>query len=237
MSKLKSVWSRFRRGEQWILLACLTMLAFLALFSFAHRNGTPPAPPLFQDAPLARAQAAGVMTPLPDGGTVTVHIAGAVHKPGVLELPAGARVVDAVRRAGGPTKESDLNALNLAARLKDGEKIVVAQRGQAPAGRNATSGIAALPAQDNSAAGAQGGATAGSTSSTPQKRSELSQPVNVNTASAAELEALPGVGPAIAARIIAHRQQQGVFRSLEDLDQVKGLGPKKIEKMKPYVTF
>lgn len=147
-------------------------------------------------------------TPEPGGtdGTVFVHVAGAVVAPGVYRFLEGARVDDAVRAAGGITAEADLDGINLAARLSDGDKITIPVRGAPGSGGAATSG------------------------------SDGSGKVNLNTATAAELETLPGIGPALAQRIVAHREQRGPFRTVKDLLKVSGIGPKKFEGLEDLVT-
>jgi competence protein ComEA len=233
MERLKSVWRQFRRDERWTLVVCAVLLACFAAYGVAKRQSTPPLPPLFVDAPAAAVAnaATGNMVSAPADGTVMVQVAGEVYKPGVIELPANARVVDAVRKAGGPTKAGDANALNLAARVQDGEKIVVAKRGvTAPAAMVAPRPAAGAVPPTSAATSAGAKKTAG-------RAPQLSGPVNVNTADAGQLDLLPGVGPKTAALIIAYRQAHGAFRSLQDLDRVKGLGPKKLEKIAPHVVF
>jgi competence protein ComEA len=142
---------------------------------------------------------------------VVVHVAGAVRRPGVYRLRKGLRVQDAVRRAGGATARADPNAINLAAPVQDGVQILVPRRGQA-----------AVSAPG--AAGAPGGPA------TP------AAPVNLNTATEEQLETLDGVGPATAAKILAWRSEHGGFRSIEDLGQVSGIGPKKLAVLRGKVT-
>jgi len=144
-----------------------------------------------------------------------VHVAGAVRHPGVYKLAAGARVKDAVARAGGGARGSDVNAINLAAKVSDGQQIVVPRR--PPAGVAAGAGAVAGP----SGAGAPG---------TPP-----AAPVNLNTATLEELETLDGVGPATAQKILDWRQQNGGFRSVDDLGEVPGIGPKKLAALRDKV--
>ena len=144
-----------------------------------------------------------------------VHVAGAVRRPGVYRLPAGARVQDAVRRAGGARPGADVNAVNLAAKVADGQQVVVPKR--------AGAGGAAAPAGGGSSAGA----TAGAAPAGP--------PISLNSATAEQLDTLDGVGPATAQKIIAWRTQHGGFRSIADLGQVPGIGPKKLAAIKDRV--
>jgi len=155
---------------------------------------------------------------------VVVHVAGAVAAPGVVELPAGARVGEAVDAAGGATEEAALGAVNLARVLVDGEQVYVPAEGEQPPGADAGGGAVAAGAGDSGADGAGGGgAGAGA-------------PVNLNTATAAELDSLPGVGPAIAQRILEWRDLNGPFTSVDDLDEVSGIGPATLERLRPLVT-
>lgn len=154
-------------------------------------------------------------SPIPD---VLVHVCGAVRRPGVVQLPQGARVADALDRAGGATAKGDLAGVNLAARVADGQQIVVPERG---------SGTAAASA---AAAGGSTSAAAVTSSGAPP-----GAPVNINTASATELEALPGVGPATAQRIVEYRTAQGGFKSIEELKNVPGIGDAKFAAMKDAV--
>jgi competence protein ComEA len=145
------------------------------------------------------------------GKTIYVHVGGAVHRPGLYELGTGARVHDAVEAAGGATDEADLDGLNLASKCKDGDKVLVPQK--------AAPGAPGAPGAQAGAAGAAGTSL-----------------VNLNTATVADLETLPGIGPALAERIIAYRTEHGGFQRIEDLQEVPGIGPKKFAELKPHVT-
>jgi competence protein ComEA len=136
-----------------------------------------------------------------------VHIAGAVNRPGLYRVPPGSRVDDAIRVAGGATEDADLNSLNLATKVKDGDKVLVPRRGQ------------------TGAAGEGAGGGAGQ-----------SQQLNLNTATAAQLDELPGIGPALAQRIVAYREQHGGFRTVDELQKVPGIGPAKFGQVKDLVT-
>lgn len=164
--------------------------------------------------------------PLPEGtpaGTgqapaaVVVHVAGAVMKPGVYRLPAGARVMDAIEAAGGPGPQAELHALNLAAPLEDGTRI------QVPTEEEVTSGQFASPTP--------GGGHAGPVA--PKEGGRLL--VDINRAGVDELERLPGIGPALAERIVADREVNGPFRRPEDLARVAGIGEKKLAQLLPYI--
>jgi competence protein ComEA len=138
-----------------------------------------------------------------------------VSRPGVYELDPSARVIDAVTAAGGSVAGADLDGLNLAAPLVDGQRVYVPHVGEVDP--------AAVPAGGAPApTGLEGGAPRG--------------PVNLNTATAAELESLPGVGPATAATIVDDRTRNGPFASVDDLERVPGIGPAKLAALREQVT-
>lgn len=176
---------------------------------------------------------AGAATDLAGAGTASgaeakppaiyVHVSGAVASPGVYSLAAGARVVDAVELAG-PLPEADIQALNLAAPLIDGQKIVVPRAGEAPAGTGVSGPGLGGPVAPGLAGGGQ--------LAFPGTGSK----VNINTASQAELETLPGIGPSLAQRIIDYRTRNGPFRAPEDLKNVSGIGDKRFEQLKDLIT-
>ena len=172
-------------------------------------------------------------------GTVTVHVVGQVKRPGVFRMPAGSRVGDAVAEAGGG-KGADLAAINLARPLVDGEQIHVPRPGEVLAGgvgggtgggAGAGSGSAGSGSGSAGAGGSGGGGpgAAGSTSGAAGQ-------VNLNAASAAELEELPGVGPVLAQRIIDWRTEHGRFASVDELGEVSGIGEKIFAALQPKVT-
>lgn len=162
--------------------------------------------PQLESAPLV----AGLSTPgaaamSPSAPTLlVVAVTGRVRRPGLVRLPAGARVADAIEAAGGVLPGTDLSAVNLARKVADGELIAIAVPGLPAAG---------APAQVGGAA-----------------------QVNLNTATLAQLDALPGVGPVLAQRILDHRARRGDFRSVGDLRQVEGIGEAKYEQLKDLVV-
>lgn len=177
--------------------------------------------------------------------TVRVHVAGAVNNPGVYTLPAQGRAVDAIAAASGAAADADLDRVNLAGALSDGVQIYVPHRGEtaAPAQIQPNGGTANA-GQGNTANGASQNGTAQS-GSQPQPARTLtasgnaqkgSAPVNINTATAEELQSLPRIGPAMAQRIIAWREAHGGFRSVDELDAVPGIGPSMLENLRPLVT-
>lgn len=172
----------------------------------------PPDPPV--EVALPYASTTEVAAPSTTAGptSLLVHVAGAVAAPGVHEVPAGARVVDAIDAAGGLVADADGARINLAAPLSDGERIYVPLVGEAP---------------PPVAVGASGGGASGG---------QASGPVDLNTADATALESLNGVGPATAAAILEHRARIGRFTSVEQLLDVRGIGEAKLEGLREQVT-
>jgi len=144
-----------------------------------------------------------------------VYVAGAVQSPGVYQVPGNARVQQAVLAAGGPAADADLDAMNLAAFILDGDRVYVPHRG------------AAVPAVVGATSGAASAGTSGS--------GQPATPIDLNRAAAEELDALPGVGPATAAAIVAYRERSGPFASIDDLLKVPGIGPAKVEALRSLV--
>jgi competence protein ComEA len=219
--------------------------------------GRPPVETPAQSPPTHPAQpippADGATPPALPPDEVVVHVAGAVRHPGVYHLPPGARNDDALKAAGGPTADANTDAVNLAAHAEDGSQLFIPTRkehpdGGAPADPAPSETSVAVP---NSPAApvrgkAKGGATGNDKASKKQgtgrgHSNKLTSPsegqINLNTADEEQLERLPGVGPAMAARLIAYRQQNGGFHKLEDLLQVSGIGQKKFAKLQPFVKL
>jgi competence protein ComEA len=157
-----------------------------------------------------------VATPVASSRLV-VHVVGAVHRPGLYRLREGARVADAVSRAGGATRAANLAGLNLAAPLVDGTQVLVPVRLEAVASGASGSGVETPASGDPAATG-------------------TTQPVSLATATAEQLDELPGVGPVTAQKILDYRAEHGPFRSVDDLDAVPGIGPTRIEQLRDLVT-
>jgi competence protein ComEA len=160
--------------------------------------------PLRPRAPVKAAGAGGGAPPL------VVDVVGAVRRPGLYRLTQGARIADAVTRAGGATAKADLALINLAAPLADGEQVIVPRRGAAALG---------APAGAGSAAGAPS-----------------SGPVHLSTATLEQLDSLPGIGPVTAQKILDYRQKHGAFTSVDGLDAVPGIGPARLDQLKDLVA-
>jgi competence protein ComEA len=162
-------------------------------------------------SPAAAALSAGAVASAvasPSGPPIIVDVTGWVHEPGVYEFAQGERVIDAVERAGGARNGADLSVLNLAAPLTDGTQVVVPKQGAAPAGT--------VPGETG------GGTTSGL--------------ININTASATEFETLSGIGEVLAGAIVDYRTENGPFASVDDLENVSGIGPATLEEIRDQVT-
>ena len=164
-----------------------------------------------------------------------MHIAGAVKTPGVQTLPADARAIDALEAAGGATPDADLNRVNLAGSLSDGTQLYIPKTGEtaapvlaAPAGGNSASPSGSPGAAQNPAAPKSSAGTG--------QQSAPGSPINLNTATAEQLQTLPRIGPSLAARIISWRDAHGGFKSVDELDAVPGIGPSLMSSLRPLVT-
>ncbi len=151
--------------------------------------------------------------------TVVVHAAGAVADPGIYALAASARVADALAAAGGPRADADLDLLNLATKLADGDRIYVPRRGEVPPAW-------ARPGISSGERPAEG---------LPGQPTSALPVVDLNTATTEDLDRLPGIGPATARAIVDHRERNGPFRSVSALLEVRGIGPAKLEALRPRV--
>jgi competence protein ComEA len=185
-------------GQRRAAAAAILALVVLVV-ALRHGGGASTA---LQVAPIVPTAAEQATASAPARGMLVVDVAGAVRRPGLYRLPQGARIADAVARAGGLSRKADRNLVNLAAPLADGEQVLVAQRGG-------------------------GGVAGGSAGAGPS-----SAPVDLNSATAEQIDALPGIGPVTAQKIIDYRQQHGPFTSLDDLDAISGIGPARIENLK-----
>lgn len=152
-------------------------------------------------------------------GEVTVHVRGRIARPGVVTLPAGSRVVDAIEAAGGVKAGASIGALNLARLLVDGEQVAVGVRGE----KGDPSGIPAGVTDAGSSGGPAGGPSGGSAL------------VDLNAATASELEELPGIGPVLAERIVQWREDNGRFTDVEVLGEVSGIGDALMAQLRPLV--
>lgn len=193
-----------------VVAVAAVLLVGVAWLRISASSEAVPVPRAHTTAPLPTG------TPSPSAsagaGVVVVHVAGKVRHPGVLTLPVGSRVVDAVRKAGGPRGGADLSALNLARVLVDGEQILV--------GAPATVGPAAAD-----------GAVGGDPGAGPGDR------VSLNQATLEQLESLPGVGPVTAQKILDYRTAHGAFGSIDELLDVDGIGEKTLAELAPHLVL
>jgi len=199
------------RSTAFVLASALLATLILAGGRLA-RTGTASAPEIV--APLEPISPATESSS--PRAALVVHVVGAVRRPGLYRLREGARVADAVARAGGSTRRAELAALNLAAPLVDGVQVLVPERVQVAPG---------VPPTVEPEAGAPDAAIAG-----------LGPKVSLATATAEELDELPGVGPVTAQKILDYRAEHGPFRSVDDLDAVPGIGPTRVEQLRDLVT-
>jgi competence protein ComEA len=182
------------------LLAVVGVLVLLVLVGRHFAGAGAPAaarPVVVEASPRSEARAA-----------LLVHVVGAVRRPGLYRLRDGARVADAVSRAGGATRNADLALINLAAEVADGVQVVVPRREPVTASAGEPSGGSPAP----------------------------SGPLHLNTATLEQLDELPGVGPATAQRILDYRQENGAFSSVDELDAVPGIGPARLEQLRELVA-
>jgi competence protein ComEA len=188
----------------WLAAAVLATLALVRLFDGGGGSAGSASPPVKVD----RSVEAGAESGAGNGGEVFVHVTGRVRRPGLYRVPASARVAVAIGRAGGPVDGADMAAVNLAARVEDGQQIVLPRAGATPAAGGEQPGAAG-------AAGAK---------------------LSLAQASQEQLEELDGIGPTLAKRILEYRDENGGFRSLDELKEVEGIGEKRFESLREAVT-
>ncbi|MGA1504384.1 MAG: helix-hairpin-helix domain-containing protein [Ilumatobacteraceae bacterium] len=223
-------WWRWLGWRRVVAVAAAAPFAAVAVWWMVQLPAPPvenfiPTPPLTNTAVGSSGVSAPFDPTMPDvlspletvaPARIAVHVVGAVQSPGVYHLPSGARGDDALRAAGGPADNADLRRVNLAATLLDGEQFVVPRVGE----RLTTT----VPPSRGALDGASGGSA-----------SVARGLVDLNTATVAELDRLPGVGPSTARAIVDHRSRNGPFASVDDLLAVRGIGPAKLAELKPFV--
>jgi competence protein ComEA len=210
-----------------IALAAIAAIAVLVTVFTLMREQPAPVmsaklPPVDMAATASRGSSPGPSTR--PSQPVVVSVVGLVHTPGLVTLAPGARIADALKAAGGSTDGADTSGLNMARQVDDGEQIVV---GMAPVkGQPAVLGSSVSP----------GSAAPGPSSSTPRPaKGAPTALINLNTATVEQLDTLPGVGPVRAAAIVAWRNANGKFTSVDQLGEVDGIGPGRLEKLRPLV--
>ena len=196
----------FPLGVQGRRVLAAALLA-LVLVIVAWRHGPAGSTAPLRVAPVVPARASPAAAATAAARLLVVDVVGAVHRPGLVRLPEGSRVADAIARAGGLRRGAERAGVNFAAPVSDGQQVVVPQRGAVVA------------------AGAGAGAASASTG-----------PVSLNSATAEQLDTLPGVGPVTAEKIVAYREQHGAFRSIDELDAISGIGPSRIANLRGLVV-
>jgi competence protein ComEA len=182
-----------------IVVASIGLFLALAVGGRLLLRGGDTAPPLVRPVAAARTEPSA-------RARLVVHVVGAVRRPGLYRLAQGSRVADALARAGGATRKAQVELVNLAAPIADGEQIVVPRRGALAAG----------------AVGAAGTGPVG--------------PVHLSTATLEQLDGLPGVGPVTAQKILDYRREHGAFGSVDELDAVPGIGPARLDELRGLVA-
>ena len=187
----------------WVVAAALGVFALMRM---TGSGGEEMGEPVRVDPSPGKSAAA------PSGGGdgragLYVHVAGAVRRPGLVRLPAGARVAEAVLRAGGPDRKADLTGVNLAAQVEDGQQVVVPTAGAVPGGTGGTAGVSG---------------TAGAGVVKP----------SLGSATVEQLDEIDGIGPTLAERIVEYRAENGGFSSLDELQDVDGIGEKRLETLR-----
>jgi competence protein ComEA len=189
----------------------LTLLALAAILVAAHLlgGGSGTGASVTTDVPQLTAPTgtSAVASPTVSRAVLVVDVAGAVRRPGLYRLPSGSRIADAVARAGGMSRQAATASVNLAAPLADGEQVLVPSLAAGAAGGAATDGAASPSA-----------------------------PVDLNSATVEQLDALPGIGPVTAQKIVDYRTAHGPYTSIDDLDAIPGIGPARIENLRGLVT-
>jgi competence protein ComEA len=192
----------------WVVAAVVGALALMRLTG-SGGDGEPGNPVRIDRSDSAAAGGTGEGRAGARQAEVYVHVAGAVRRPGLVQVPAGSRVAAAVAKAGGPTRKADLTGVNLAAQAEDGQQVVVPAAGQvpgavAPAGSAGTAGTAGTPAVKPS----------------------------LGSATVEQLDEIDGIGPTLAERIVEYRTENGGFSSLDELQDVEGIGEKRLETLR-----
>ena len=209
-------WWRWLGWRRVVAVAIATPIAAIVVWWMVRlpappvENFIPMAPTVTSPAAALDTPANGVLAPLDTLAPtrIAIHVVGAVQQPGVYHLVVGARGDDALRAAGGPTRDADVRRVNLAAPLMDGQQFVVPRVGEQ---------------------------SAGDTEINPGVNLGAPLLVDLNQATVAELDQLPGVGPSTARAIIDHRTRNGPFASVDDLLAVRGIGSAKLAELKPFV--
>jgi competence protein ComEA len=224
-------WAPARRAVIGLAVVLLVAVLVAVLLVWRAQPSAEAAPVVRRSGAVGTTATTPVATPVaasentapgaPAPAEVVVHVVGAVHRPGLVHLPVGSRVADAVAAAGGTTAGARAASVNLARLLVDGEQLVVQRRGRAPL----------VPAPGAAAPAVSSGAGAGAGAG-----SAPSGPVDLNSATQEALDALPGIGPVLAQRILEWRTAHGRFSSVDELGEVSGIGEATLADLRPVVT-
>lgn len=161
------------------------------------------------------------------GGKIFIDIAGEVKNPGVYEVTSDSRIFEAIEKAGGLTEKADTTNVNQAETVKDGQKISIPKKGSTA---QSSGGSGGESSQTTSAPASNAQTSAGTDPASGTK-------ININSADSSQLQTINGIGPSTAEKIIRYRTSKGAFKSIDDLKKVNGIGDKKLEKLRPYVTI
>lgn len=236
LRRRRTGWDRATLARSWQqsrlrwVLAAVGAVVVIVVVVVSRRDSTPAEVSLPRAQPVAPSTQGSTQgsSPSPTSastsppGDLVVHVAGGVHRSGLVHLSGGARVADALEAAGGPTADADLDRINLAQPLSDGVRVLIPRRGQ-PSDPAAPAGV-------TPAGGTGGGSEASGEAAAP------GVPIDLNTATAAQLDTLPGVGPSTAAAIIDYRTTHGAFGSVDELEEVRGIGAAKLEALRRRVA-
>lgn len=223
---------KFTRNQV-IAVCVIAGIALLGMvFHFMKANtGSGKGKVTFTEPQQAKNVQASIDVP-PKPAQICIHVAGKVSKPGLYNLKPGSRVMDAIKAAGGQLPNADMESINLAEVLSDGQQIYIAPKGEiTPPKRSVVRGGTAQAKGPHKSAEKEGKAALEKLK-VPGKGT-----VNINSAGLDEFQRLPGIGPAYAQRIVDYRTEHGRFTSVEQLDNVTGIGPKTLEKLRPFVAL
>ena len=216
---------RFER-HRWLFLAGGIVCLFFAFFLTALFGGKfAPAETKIDPTEFVTQETGENLSGTPSVARWMVYVTGAVMHPGVYEVPAGARVNDALQKAGGFSVHADPEAVNLAAKVEDGEHIRIPEKGEA---KKEEASAPVTPAEQISSP---------QKATAPGKTQPATGKVDINRASAAELQNLPGIGPKLSQAIVDYREANGPFKSAEDLKNVRGIGEKRFEAAKDLISI
>ncbi len=224
------------KGFRWWMIAAAALLLVLGLAIPRFTSPLSSATPLSAAATVPpqllvpeQAASAPLQAPAPAPSEIAVYVCGDVHRPGVYTFSAGLRVADGIARAGGALADADLEQLNLAQPLADAMKIDVPKKGQIIASSFAQTAATFGGEPSHRRSAHRGGRSS--------HKLQPGQTLDVNTAGESELTSLPGVGPSLARRIVEYRTANGPFQTVDDLQNVSGIGPSKFDKMAPYIRL